>query len=182
MNLPAGITPGDLSVELFAKPNEFGKCYFLHNGQTRSFDEMADKDRSLLQNKLIGDKKAIKYLGKMGIPANAMLEQYNFCNRGKLDSTPDITQVGKLSKEYFDCGQRGKCIGEGRVCSMAGLTFRERQCLQLAGAGKDYAAIKEDMGFRSTIAVNSLMTKLRMKLDAKSKSELCIRAYEMGIV
>lgn len=183
MNLPAGILPHDCNIELFADPEQFGKCYWIQNGQTHQFCELPIQVTVSLYNELFQDRKAVKCLNQMGITNEAqMLEQYNYCNRGKLDSTPDITTSGKLSKEYFDCGRHNKCIGDGIVCGKYGLTFREKQCLRLAGLGRNYEQIKSEMGFRNKTAVNSLMNRLKNKCNASNKTELSIYAHQIGIV
>lgn len=182
MNLPAGILPKDFNIELFADPERFGKCYFIQNGQTKQFCELPLPVIANLYNELYLDRKAVKALSLMGIKEADLLEQYNFCNRGKLDTTPDITAGGKLSKEYFDCGKHDTCIGEGRVCGMYGLTFREKQCIRLNAIGKDYQQIQSEMGFRSVVAVNSLMSRCRSKVGAKNRTELLVKSYQIGIV
>lgn len=183
MELPAGILPNDSNIELFANPEKFGKCYWISNGQTRQFCELPERIMSALYKELYIDRKAVKALNEMGFSKESeMLEVYNYCNRGKLDVTPDISTSGKLHKEYFDCGRHDRCPGDGKVCSRYGLTFRERQCLMLAGIGKDYSQIKSEMGFRSKTAVNSLMERLRNKLGASNKSELAVRARQIGLV
>lgn len=183
MNLPAGLLPEDCNIELFADPENFGKCYWLQYGQTRPFHELPVQVIVALYHELFIDKKAVKGLKSMGITKdNEMVEQYNFCNRGKLDSKPDITPSGKLNKEYFDCGRRDRCVGEGKVCGMAGLTSREKQCVVLNARGLDYKQIKSEMGFKSQPAVNSLMSRCRGKLDARNKTELLIKSIELGII
>lgn len=183
MELPAGLLPEDCNIELFANPNEFGKCYWLQYGQTRPFHELPVQVIIALYHELFVDRKAVKALNSMGITKdNEMVEQYNFCNRGKLDSRPDITESGKLHKEYFDCGRHGKCPGEGKVCSMYGLTLRERQCLELNGQGKSYKEIRAIMGFKNQTPVNSLMSRCRSKLDARNKTDLLIKSRLIGII
>ena len=183
MNLPAGLLPNDCNIELFADPKQFGKCYWIQNGQTRQFCELPIQIIVTLYAELYKDRKALSALKMMGVSKDSeMLETYNYCNRGKLDSDPDITPSGKLHKDFFDCGRHGKCIGEGKVCSMHGLTFRELQCFRLNGMGLNYDQIKSEMGFRTKTAVNSLMERLRNKLDVKDRTELSIKAHQIGIV
>lgn len=183
MTLPAGLLPEDCNIELFADPENFGKCYWIQNGQTRQFCELPIQIVVSLYAELFKDRKAIQGLKMMGVSKDSeMLETYNYCNRGKLDSSPDITPSGKLNKEFFDCGKHDSCPGDGKVCGMYGLTFRERQCLKLNGMGRNYQQIKSDMGFKSVVAVNSLMTRCRTKTGAKNKTELLIKSQQLGII
>ena len=184
--LPAGLLPEDCNIELFADPENFGKCYWLQYGHTRPFHELPIQVIVALYHELFIDRKAVKALNAMGITKdNEMLEHYNFCNRGKLDSTPDITTSGKLNKEFFDCGRRGQCPGEGKVCKLTlngiKLTYRELQCLRYTVKGKDYKQIASEMGFNNTLPVNSLMSRLREKFGAGSKSALIIMSQQLGI-
>ena len=183
MNLPSGLLPHDCNIELFANPDQFGKCYWIQNGITRPFHELPIQVIVSLYTELYIDRKAVKALNQMGITKESeMLETYNFCNRGRLDGIPDISAAGKMTTEFVDCGRHGHCAGEGKVCSMMGLTFREHECLSLNCKGHDYRQIKSDMGFRSQAAVNSLMSRCRSKLGAKDKTELLIKSIQIGII
>jgi len=185
MDLPAGILPEDCNIELFANPAEFGKCLFIQYGQSKPFHELPAQVVAGLYQECFSDKEAIAGLKDMGIPDNAKVEFYNFCNRGALNSEPDINEAGKRTTEYFNCGRRGKCIGEGRVCKLTvkGTRFtpRELECIRLNNQGNDYAQIQKEMGFKSKTAVNSLMSRCRTKLDAKDRTELLIKSQQLGI-
>lgn len=187
MQLPAGLIPNDLNIELFGDPNRFGKVFFIQNGQTKPFNELPYEVKADLSLEMELDTKAVKVLQKMGISENNLLEQYNYCNRGKLDGVTDITTSGKLTHEYVDCGRRGKCIGEGIVCKPVviegkKITYRETECLRLLGSAKRDKQIKVDMGFKSQASVNSLMVRLRSKMDVTSRSEMIIKANQIGII
>lgn len=182
MDLPAGLLPEDCNIEIFANPDEFGKCLFIQYGQARPFHELPVSVMTNLYHECFADKKAVKSLEKMGVNASDIVEHYNFCNRGRIDGIPDITPSGKTTKEFVDCGRRGKCPGEGEACSLMGLTFREVQCIRLNGEGKDYREIKTAMGFRSQTAVNSLMTRCRDKLAVKNKTQLLLKSTQLGII
>lgn len=183
--LPAGLLPSDLNIEIFADPDNFGKCYFVQHGFVQGFKELPVEVIPSLYEECFLDKVAIKAMRKMGVKDEDMVEQYNYCNRGKLDSTPDITTAGKLHKEFFDCGRRGQCIGEGKVCKLTlngiKITYRELQCLRHTVKGKDYKQIASEMGFRNTLPVNSLMSRLREKFGAGSKAALIIMSQQLGI-
>jgi DNA-binding CsgD family transcriptional regulator len=62
------------------------------------------------------DKKAQDGLKLMRIKPDKQLEQYAICLHGGLDDLPDIDEKGKTTFEFFDCGKRGHCPGEGLVC------------------------------------------------------------------
>lgn len=176
MTLPAGLLPSDLNIEIFADPDNFGKCLFIQYGKTHPFHELPLDIIPKLYRECFLDKKAIKGLKLMGVKPEAMVEHYNYCNRGAFDSIPDILTSGKLTKEFFDCGRRGQCPGEGLVCKrmINGIEFtpREIECLELNAEGKSYGQIALSMGFKNRLPVNSLMARLRDKTGATSKSAL----------
>jgi DNA-binding CsgD family transcriptional regulator len=186
MNLPAGLLPGDMNIEIFANPTQFGKCLFLQHGQTKPFHELPTIVLNKLYRECFDDKKAVKAMGVMGVEINYMVEQYNYCNRGRLDSTPDITPSGKLTKEFVDCGRHGNCPGENIVCPHlviegSRITHRERECLShLVKPLKDQQ-IQAKMGFRSINAVNSLMQRLRDKTGCPDRTALALTAKEAGL-
>ena len=182
MTLPAGLLPEDCNIELFADPENFGKCYWLQNGEVKQFCELPTKQYNRILSECYKDETAKNALLKHGIDAKDLAEHYSFCNFGKLDSIPDLPQFGRVNKEFFDCGKHDSCPFNEKVCGKNGLTFRERQCLRLNSLGKDYRQIKSEMGFRSQTAVNSLMTRCRMKLGVRNKTELLLKSQQLGII
>lgn len=185
MTLPSGLLPEDLNIEIFGDPNRFGKCFFVQHGLSQQFHDMPVQVIPALYEECFLDKTAVKAMRAMGVKEEDLVEQYNYCNRGALDSIPDISIYGKLTKEFFDCGRRGQCIGEGKVCKLTlngiKITYRELQCLRLNSKGKSYAEIRCEMGFNSQNSVNSLMSRLRDKLGAGSKSALIVMSQQLGI-
>jgi len=186
--LPSGLIPADSNIEIFADPENFGKCYFMTKGEIKPFNLLPFMIMGNLCKELRDDKKAIDGLKSMGITGGMeMLEHYNYCNRGALDGTADITIAGCKTREYVACGRKGKCVGEGKVCSPlvvngSHISYRELECLRLIGAGLTYKRITEEMGFRSITAVNSLIDRLRDKLQCTSNVEIALKVKELGIV
>ncbi len=186
--LPAGITPLDSNIEFFGNPQSFGKVYWISEGKTRFFKELPLNIFDDLRDELASDTKALKGLRLMGITSeDDQLEQYNYCNRGRLSATPDITITGKMSKEYIECGKRGQCPGENKVCSPlcineSRITFREFECLKLIGHGLSYKKIMAEMGFRRETAVNSLVARLRDKLQCTTLVEIALKVRELELV
>ena len=186
--LPAGMLPTDKNIEFFADPQTFGKVFWISEGRTRLFKELPLRIMDDLRDELLSDTRALKGLRMMGLSSeDEMLEQYNYCNRGKLDEKPNITASGIKSKEFVECGHRGKCSGEGRVCSPllingSRITFRELECLKLIGIGMTYKRITIEMGFRRETAVNSLIGRLRVKLQCASNIEIALKVKELGLI
>lgn len=180
--------PNDGNIEIFADPDNFGKCFWISKGQVHTFMNLPFNILSDLCDELLSDKKAIAAMRVMGIKdENEMLELYNYCNRGKLDSIPDISSTGKKTREYVVCGRKGHCPGEGKVCSPLSIngsriTHRELECLELIGSGLTYKRITTQMGFRHETAVNSLTDRLRDKLQCCNNTEIALKVRELGIV
>ena len=187
-NLPSGILPTDHSIEFFADPSEFGKVLWISEGKTRHFRELPLHILDDLRDELLSDTVALKGLRLMGvITEDEMLEHYNYCNRGMLDGVPDISETGRKTKEYVECGRRGHCPGENKVCSPlmingSRITFREHECLKLIGIGLTYKRITIEMGFRRETAVNSLIDRIRDKLQCSNNVEIALKVKELGIV
>jgi DNA-binding CsgD family transcriptional regulator len=193
--LPAGLLPRDHNIEIFADPYNFGKCYFLHDGEVKDFSQMPHDLMLNLTDELKDDLHAMAGLKLMGYDidapgtrtAMAMIEQYNYCNRGAFDNIPDIFTNGKKTREFVDCGCRGRCPGEGKVCSPVvvdgeHITHRELECAMLIGRGMPYKRIGTEMGFHKVTAVNSLIGRLRDKLHCASNTEIAIKVKELGFV
>lgn len=184
--LPAGLLPGDMNIELFAHPKDFGKCLFLKNGEVKPFHELPLNVLPALYRECLQDKRAVKGLKLMGIKEVNWVEQYNYCNRGRLDGITDISTGGKTTIEFVDCERRGHCPGEGLCCKQLSIngeriTNRERQCLKLLSQGRTDKEIRREMGFHSQASVNSLMERLRNKTHVNRRSEMAIIAKEAGL-
>lgn len=186
--IPAGILPNDSNIEFFADPENFGKVFWISEGKTHILKNLPLHIIDDLRDELQSDSRALKGLRLMGVTTeDEMLEQYTYCNRGKLDGVPDITVTGKKTKEFVDCGRRGRCFGENLVCSPLSIngeriTHREFECLKLIGIGLPYKRIMIEMGFRRTSAVNSLLVRLRDKMCCSNQVEIAIKVKELGLV
>lgn len=186
--IPAGFLPSDTRIEFFADPENFGRLYFATQGKVMPFSALPHEVMEDLRDELLSDTRALKGLRMMGITDEAeMLEMYNYCNRGRLSSTGDISAQGIKTKEFVDCGRRERCVGEGKVCNCltingSRITHRELECLRLIAQGLSYKHICLEMGFRRETAVNSLIDRLRDKLSCGSQVEIAIKVREVGLV
>ncbi|MCX6222436.1 MAG: hypothetical protein NTZ69_15805 [Bacteroidia bacterium] len=186
--LPAGILPNDANIEFFADPENFGRVFWISEGRTHRFCELPLHVMDDLRDELLSDTKALHGLRLMGnFTEDEALEQYNYCNRGRVDGVPDLTTSDKKTKEYVECGRRDKCPGEDKVCSPlmiygSKITHREHQCLKLIGIGLPYKRIKIEMGFRRETAVNSLIDRIRDKMHCANNVEIALKVKELGLV
>jgi DNA-binding CsgD family transcriptional regulator len=187
-DIAAGMLPSDARIEFFADPQSFGRLYFATRGQVLPFSSLPREVREDLRDELLSDTRALKGLRLMGITQeDQMLEMYNYCNRGRLSTTGDISSEGKKSKEFFDCGRRERCVGEGKVCNCltingSRITHRELECLRLIAQGLSYKSICLEMGFRRETAVASLIDRLRDKLQCGNQTEIALKVREVGLI
>lgn len=173
VNLPAGLE--DKGVEIY-----------LHNGELRviygsrviSFSELPEEIRDVFVSHMMQNKPALVCLkNDFGLTdAEPMLEQYVKCNFGNFDGQPDMNEDGVTIAECWDCGMRGNCTGEGRICSrLAGkngiLTKRETEIFFLIIEGKLDKEIANHFG-SSPATIETQLKDIRMKLGCNNKVEI----------
>lgn len=150
VNLPAGLE--DKGVEIYLHN---GEIRVLYAGRVISFTELPEEIRDVFVSHMMANKVALACLkNDFGMTdAGEMLEQYVKCNFGNFDGQPDMSEDGITVAECWDCGKRGNCPGEGRVCSrLAGkngiLTKRETEIFFEIIDGKLDKEIATISGFR----------------------------------
>lgn len=110
--LPPGIM--DANLEIFADGTKLMATF---KGAIITFEQLPDSIKSVFQKLLDADKTASEYLSKEYQTKEEMLYQYVWCNFGGWNMKPDMDNE-TTSKEYWDCGCRGKCKSEGIICNM----------------------------------------------------------------
>jgi DNA-binding CsgD family transcriptional regulator len=111
--LPAGLE--DENVEIYLHKGELRAIY---KGRVMPFKYLPAEFIDNLSAAMMADVRAMKSLiqDMLIVDPVAMLEQYVKCNFGNFDAEPDVTRDGLIIKECWDCGVRGECPGEGKVC------------------------------------------------------------------
>ncbi|WP_336828474.1 helix-turn-helix transcriptional regulator [Sphingobacterium multivorum] len=116
-----------------------------------------------------------------------MIALYIFCRFGKFDTEPDINANGTIGyAEYFDCGKRGTCKYEGRICTTlkvenGELTKRELETLKLVAKGKLNKEIADIMEI-SEHTVNSHITNIQQKGNFFKKYEMILFAKDKNLI
>ncbi len=172
--LPAGLE--NKSVEIYVYNHEL-KAIF--NGEIIPFIELPEEVIEIFEIELIKDKVAystVETVFKL-IDSSDILEQYVKCRYGGFDFIPDLVH-GKLSTnpEYWDCGLRGKCAAEGKVCKLpvaknGQLTPRETEVIRYVAEGLPDKIIAHKMD----IAISTVVTyqkRIRTKLGAYSRIDI----------
>jgi len=144
--LPAGLI--DSNVELFSA-GKF-KLNALHNGKVVGFEQLP-------QAYLVAMSTFLAQL--LGCPSEHV-EADAWCLFGGFDNTADMdTATGRFTPEYWECGLRGSCPKEKKLClqspntpSGRPLSRRELQYIKLRALGHSHAEVASIMG----VAENTL--------------------------
>ena len=135
-DLPAGLVDDD--VEIFTTGNE---VYATIKGSTLDFASWPESLKAALKADLNNHPNAVQALIDLDLETDdEMLWQYARCRFGSFDGRPDIKDGKFLHTEYWDCGIRGKCPFEGKLCCSMKLsggvvTAREMQVWELVTEG-----------------------------------------------
>lgn len=144
--IPAGLI--DKGVEFYVHPDTKDiEC--LHDGKVFKWSEIPSHLLDIVADDMARNREAVKALIDWNIQdSEEMLKQYIFCRFGGFDNDADIDHEGNIDyTEYFDCGKRGQCKYEGKVCATIKvgtddqgnnitLTKREVEVVKLIAQGK----------------------------------------------
>lgn len=103
-------------VEFFVNPD--GELYFHEKGKSKPFTQITIDLATLIRKELDADRRALQSLEDWGITDPfEQLRQYTRCRWGGKNIRPDLVG-GRLAdeQEYWECGHRGACPYEGRLC------------------------------------------------------------------
>lgn len=182
-HLPAGLA--DNSVEFYLFDNEV-KC--LHKGRTYSYTDFPAEIISLIETDMMSNPKALASLADWGIEGpDQQVRQYIACRFGGFDNNPDITADGKIQhKEYFNCGRRGSCPYEGKLCSTikvanGELTKREIEVLRAIGLGRLDKEICDELDI-SQDTLRTHKDHISFKTGEERKPALAVLAHKLNLI
>ncbi|TXI14320.1 MAG: hypothetical protein E6Q66_06790 [Pedobacter sp.] len=181
--LPAGLV--DDGVEFFVYQNEI-RC--LHKGKTYTFENIPENIIKMIEEDMLKNPKALKALADWDITnPDAQLRQYIACRFGGFDQQADITANGLIiHSEYTECGRRGKCPHEGKLCSSIKLkngvlTRREIEVLKSIGQAKMDKEICAEL-LMSRDSLRYYKEQISLKADIERKPALAILAHQLNLV
>jgi DNA-binding CsgD family transcriptional regulator len=173
VTLPAGLEGKDLEIYIHK-----GDLHVLYNSQVIHFEQLPEETRDLFVQHMMANKPALASLkNDFGLnDANDMLTQYLKCNFGNFDLIPDMDEEGTIYPVCWDCGKRGECPGEGKVCGRIQgpdglLTRRETEIYFLLIDGKSHKMIADHFGTHIQ-TIQTQLKDIREKLNCHSSIEV----------
>lgn len=181
--LPPGLL--DTGVEFLIHDNEL-KC--LHAGTVYTWGDIPQWILDRVQEDMLEHPEAISALLDWDLKqSDEQMRQYIICRFGGFDNDPDISAQGTIDyTEYFDCGRRGNCSYEGKLCSTIKapngiLTKQELTVLKLVTnnyMNKEIASILNI----SEETVSSHNQNIQRKIGVDNKLGMAIWAIDKKIV
>jgi DNA-binding CsgD family transcriptional regulator len=179
VSLPAGLEDKGLEIYLHK-----GELRVIYNSKIYPFELLPEAIHDSFLQHLMANKPALASLRKdFGLEGmQDILIQYIKCNFGNFDSVPDMDEDGTIQSECWNCGLRGTCPGEGKVCSrLQGphglLTRRETEIFFLLIDGKSHKMIADHFGTHIQ-TIQTQLKDIREKLGCHSSIE--VMGYAMN--
>lgn len=173
-NIQQAIPPGleDKGVEFYVHDNDI-KC--LHNGNIYGWGQFPRWILERIEQDMLEHPEAIQALIDWDIrQEEEMMRQYIICRFGGFDNDPDIDAEGKIDyTEYFDCGRRGNCAQEGKLCSTikapnGHLTKQELAVLKLVAVNKMNKEIAAILNIsEETVSTHNQNIQAKLGVDNK---------------
>ncbi len=150
------------------------------------FNEFSSATLLDLQSQLDNDTIAQISLDQLNImDEDSRLKKFGLCRLGGFDDKADITKSGQ-NHEYYDCGERGTCKVEGKLCKHVQakngcLTPREIDVIKLIAQD----LLDKQMASILDISINTLSqhkVNIQKKIGSDSKVGTCRFAVEKHII
>tara|TARA_R110001592_G_scaffold323443_1_gene602713 strand:+ start:8782 stop:9345 length:564 start_codon:yes stop_codon:yes gene_type:complete len=147
------------------------------------FENLPEAILAKIRAELNKDIKARMALKEWGFSEGAaMLKQFAWCRFGGVDLNPDLCSSGKLTPDYHECGNRGNCPFEGKICvNTFNLTRREEEVLKLIALGYPEKLIAADL-FIAQVTVAKVRKSLFVKTKSISSVDLTRFALEHNFI
>jgi DNA-binding NarL/FixJ family response regulator len=183
VRIPGGIE--DNSLEIFIHNGELEVHYMK---STIPFEKLPEHLKDAFSQHMLANKAALKSLhDDFNLhDASDMLIQYIKCNFGNYDFVPDMDSEGTIYPECWNCGKRGTCPGEGKVCGRIrgpkGLLSKcETEIFFMVVDGK---FDKEIASFydKSLATVITQLSDIRLKLDCNNRIEIMNYAIRRKLI
>lgn len=156
------------------------------NGSVRPFDKWPSNLKEALKEDLGKHEKAVQALIDLGLETDdEMLWQYARCRFGSYDGQPDLVDGRFTHTEYWDCGIRGNCLFEGKLCCSMKVEYgvispREMQVWILVVEGLLDKEIAYKLGISDT-TVPQHVRNLCQKCGMRHRGELIKLGVNLNI-
>lgn len=181
-HLPAGLM--DSNIEFFVEGTEI---YALMKGRVIKFDEFPAEIIDVLNTDIEKHPEALKALIELDlVEPKTMLRQYIRCRFGGFDGEADIENGQLKHTEYWDCGLRGVCKYEGKLCPAIKvdngyLTKREIEVLKCIAEGMLDKQIAEALNISIT-TVPTFTKQIREKGGFNRKADMVKFAINKNLI
>jgi DNA-binding CsgD family transcriptional regulator len=181
------ITPGliDASVEFFLHDNE---VLCITNGQTYAFSNFPTRVKNIVNEDMVKNTIAVDSLIDWGFEdLDSQMRQYISCRHGGHDTNADIDVDGNIQpSEYVNCGRRGVCPYEGKICTSIELgngilTRSEVAVLMQIGLGLLDKEIADLLNI-SEHTIRHHKDSIARKSGLDRKPALVGLAYQLGLI
>lgn len=181
-SIPAGLM--DDACEIF---NAKSGLMAIHKGSVIHFFMLPENILSIIEDDIFSNGAFQHTIDMCGSKDRMeILSSYSRCCFGGFNSIADITEDGVCNHEYWNCGKRGSCKFEGKVCqhvkvANGSLTKREVLALQLIASGKPDKQISDEMGI-SENTFPSYKNTIQQKTGLHTKTEMALLAKELNLI
>ncbi|MCF8349292.1 MAG: LuxR C-terminal-related transcriptional regulator [Bacteroidales bacterium] len=151
------------------------------------FNEFQSRTLFELQAKLDEDMVAQVSLDTLGISdEKERLHKFGLCRFAGFDDKADINSDSSSTHEYYDCGQRGVCPVEGKLCKHVAakhghLTPREIEVIKLIARDLADKQIADSLSISINTAIQHRVN-IQKKVGCSTKVGICRFAIEKRII
>lgn len=169
----------------FVMENDGLKIY--EDGKKRDFSDATVTEIEMLQADLQLHPQASKALDELGVKLPLQrLEKYTECMYGDKNDTADFRNFKSSDHEYYNCGKRGYCKFEGKLCDKivtpyGVITPSEIRIMTKVAHELSDKEIAYELHL-STYTVNTHITNLLEKIGTKSRVGIAMFAAKRNLI
>lgn len=174
----------DGKAEIFQEPKS-RRLFCAHDFTIYEWPNFPRKVIRWIRQDMLKHPDALECLGTWeNLVKEDRILRYTLCRFGGIDDKPDFNERGEAShSEYFECGLRGKCRFEGKLCCSIKvdngfLTKSELEVMKYIRLPAKIIASKMNL---SGDTISTHLQNIRRKTGMNDKVNLAVFAAEKGI-